>query len=98
MSLNKPVYKMVEWMKEIDEKMEKEFGYAKWDYISCNPRSIDLLNDNKEKINWYSLSLNENAYELLEKNTNKIDWFYVSSNSNPNSLYLYSEIQIHLRI
>jgi len=86
MSSNKPIYKMVEWMKDFDERMEKEFGYSKWDYISSNPNGIDLLRDNYEKINWYSLSLNENACELLEEHMNNIDWFYLSS--NPNAIHM----------
>mgnify|MGYP003335121117 CR=1 FL=1 len=69
---NRPIYKLVEWMKEIDDKMEEIYKYSKWDYISMNINGIDILKENKDKINWMSLSLNENGYELLKNNIDKI--------------------------
>ena len=60
MSLNKPVWKLRNW---IDEKN------LKWYYLSKNPNAISVLEQNTDKIDWWRLSMNENpdAIELLFK-------------------------------
>jgi hypothetical protein len=35
--------------------------------LSLNPNAIELLKENKDKINWLYLSKNQNAIELLKK-------------------------------
>ncbi len=44
--------------------------------------AIELLKENKDKINWVELSENPNAMSLLKENQNKIDWLEFSKNSN----------------
>ena len=48
--------------------------------MSKNPNAINLLNENKDKIDWSSLSCNYNAINLLKDNIDKINWFNISSN------------------
>ena len=48
--------------------------------LSFNPNAIELLKENRDKINCFLLSLNENAMSLLNKNQDKIDWYNFSSN------------------
>ena len=71
MSLNRPIYKLLDWidMNDLD-----------WDMLSFNTRAIQLLEENPEKINWDYLSSHINAIELLEKNQDKIDWYNISGN------------------
>jgi hypothetical protein len=71
MSLNKPIWKLRNW---IDlEKLD-------WSELSRNPKAIKVLEKNQDKINWSKLSKNSNAIELLEKNQDKIDWQQLSEN------------------
>ena len=51
-----------------------------WNGLSENLNAIELLKENKDKINWKCLSFNINAMSLLKENQNKIDWDYLSSN------------------
>jgi hypothetical protein len=73
MSLNKPVWKLRDWI-DIDK--------LNWINLSLNPNAIKLLENNPEKIDWCNLSLNPNAIKLLEKNQDKIEWYYLSKNKN----------------
>jgi hypothetical protein len=52
---------------------------------------MELLKENKDKIDWTSLSTNPNAIELLKVNQEKIDWYYLSG--NPNAIELLKENQ-----
>ena len=72
MSLNKPVWKLKNWINE-----KKLFN----DALSLNLNAIDYLKKNPHKIDWKFLSANPNAIELLEANQDKIDWYWFSSNS-----------------
>jgi hypothetical protein len=49
---------------------------------NTNIKAINILKQNKDKINWFWLSLNPNAIDYLEENTENIDWNYISRNSN----------------
>ena len=57
-----------------------------WEYLSENPKALDLLERNFDKIDWKELSKNPNAIQLLEKNLDKINWAGLSE--NPNALHL----------
>ena len=57
--------------------------------LSSNTNSIDILEKNPYKIDWYNLSSNQNATHLLEKNKDKIDWRLLSS--NPNAIHLLEQ-------
>lgn len=72
-----------------------------WNYLSKNPKAIDLLEKQIEierhlskeeydrlpyKINWPSLCSNPNAIDLLDANQDKIDWSVLSY--NPNAIHL----------
>lgn len=46
----------------------------------ANPKAIDILNANKDKIDWDVLSGNPNAIYILEANQNKINWEILSAN------------------
>ena len=43
---------------------------------------IELLKENKDKINWDCLSMNPKAISLLKENKHKINWNYLSLNKN----------------
>ena len=45
-----------------------------------NPNAIDILENNKDKINWNYFCKNTNGIKLLEKNKDKINWKYLSEN------------------
>jgi len=77
MSLNKPVWKLRDWIDE--SKLNCE-------WLLSNPNAIELQEENQDKINWIRLSLNPNAIDLLEKNPDKIDWNFLSG--NPNAIHL----------
>ena len=62
----KPIYKLLDWVPIEDLNLQN------WDYISENPKGIDLIEKNIDKVHWPSLSLNKNAIHILEKNINKI--------------------------
>lgn len=53
-----------------------------WLSENANPKAVELLEENPDKIVWASLCKNPNpkALELLEKNPDKIDWTYLSAN------------------
>ena len=54
-----------------------------------------MLEQNKDKINWYALSGNPNAIHLiseaLEKNVDKINWEWLSE--NPSAIHLLEKNQ-----
>ena len=58
--------------------------------LSRNPKAIHLLEQNKDKIDWFGLSANPAAIHLiskaLEQNPYKINWFSLSS--NPAAIHL----------
>jgi len=54
----------------------------KWELLSKNPNTIELLIENPEKIDWYRLSHNPNAIDLLKTNLDKIDCVELSRNPN----------------
>ena len=60
-------YKIRDWYYE---PLKNSF----WGSLSENPNSIELLEQNPDKINWKLLSGNPQAIHLLEKNLEKIDW------------------------
>ena len=75
---------------------EIDFNNINWDGLAGNCNSIELLENNLDKItDLEALSNNPSAIELLKKNPNKIDWSYLSLNpnaidllkSNPDKLY-----------
>ena len=55
-------------------------------------KTIELLKNNIDKIDWYCLSRNPNAIDLLEKElednpeSKKIDWDHLSR--NPNAIHI----------
>jgi len=53
-----------------------------WLSENANPKALDLLEENPDKIVWPSLCKNPNprVLALLEKNPDKIDWTYLSAN------------------
>ena len=55
MSLNKPIWKLKDWI-----NLEK----LNWLELSANPKAIELLEKNRDKIDWYQLSLNPSIFEL----------------------------------
>ena len=63
--MNKPIYKLLDW---IDESK------LNWYHLFTNPKAVKLLEANQYKINQDYLSLNPNAIELLEANTYKNKW------------------------
>ena len=50
--------------------------------LSLNPKEMELLKENQDKLNWCHLSLNPNAIELLKENPDKIYWINISINPN----------------
>ena len=71
MSLNKPVWKLRNWIdiKKLD-----------WHSLSFNPNAIEILEKNEDKIDWHVLSSNPGAIKLIEANQNKIIWDLLSGN------------------
>ena len=95
MFLNKPVYKLREWVdidkldwrllssnKNVIDLLEQNIDKINWSNLSDNPNAIHLLEKNPDKIRWSLLSLNPNAIHLLEKNPDKIHWRHISKNPN----------------
>lgn len=54
--------------------------------MSSNPRAINILEQNRDKINWSNLSSNPAAIHILQRNMNKIDWNNLSS--NPSAMHI----------
>ena len=73
MSLNKPVWKLRDWIDE--EKID-------WYNLSLNSNAIDLLLKNRDKINWNNFSLNPNGVDILLENFDKIDLRKFAQNDN----------------
>ena len=62
--------------------------------LSVNPRAIDYLEKNPDKIDWFYLSLNPAAIPLLQENPDKIDWTWLSANTS--ALQLLEENQLKI--
>ena len=58
-------------------------------HMSRNPKAINYLEANQDKIDWRALSKNPNAIQLLEANQDKIDWWQLSG--NPAAIHLLEE-------
>ena len=96
MSVNKPVWKIRDWipLEKLDWHFLSNNPYAidilianpdkikNWASLSFNPNAIDFLESNSDKINWHYFSANPNAIKLLKANPNKIDWYCLSLNPN----------------
>ena len=57
MSLNRPIWKLRDWIDT--EKLD-------WEMLSYNKNAIKLLEENQDKIDWDYLSYNKNAIKLLK--------------------------------
>jgi ribosomal protein L24E len=70
-----------------------------WLSENANPKAVELLEENPEKIVWASLCKNPNAkaLALLEKNPDKIDWTYLSANPSTIELLEKNPDKIDLR-
>ena len=71
--MNRPVYKLLDWIDE--SKLD-------WFLLSSNKNAIKLLKENQDKIDWDYLSYNKNAIELLKENQDKINWRLFSENTS----------------
>ena len=65
MSVNKPIWKIKDWI-DITKLCNHN--------LSKNPKAIDYLKENKDLINWYCLSSIPEAIDLLLENKDMIDW------------------------
>ena len=74
--MNKPVYKLVDWVLCNKRKLDLEA-------LSENPLSINFLQRYPSFINWHYLSANKNAVEILLSNKKKISFNYIGKNENP---------------
>ena len=77
MSLNKPIYKLLDWI---------DINHLDWDMLSLNKNAISIIEENPEEISCVFLSENKNAIKLLEENLyegiDNIDWESLSLNHN----------------
>ena len=71
MSLNKPIWKLRDWI--ANEKLDM---YP----LGFNRNAIKILEENRDKIHYWNLSANPNAIELLKENLNDIHWIALSKN------------------
>jgi hypothetical protein len=55
MSLNKPIWKLRDWI---------DINKLDWDMLSLNPNAIELIKANQDKIDWDNLSYNPAIFEL----------------------------------
>jgi hypothetical protein len=82
------------WIEPYETFINNNFKLYYTYSLSINPNSINYLEKNPDKKNWYALSKNENAVEMIKKeilkSNSKIIWKGLSSNSN-------SEILIYLK-
>jgi hypothetical protein len=53
-----------------------------------NPKAIDLIQQNSDKIVWYALSQNPNAIDILNDHFDKIRWDELCANTNPKAFDL----------
>jgi hypothetical protein len=62
--------------------VKKHFSKIDWKSLSINvnPKAINLLEKNLDKINWMELSINHKALRILEKHQDKICWSHLSLN------------------
>ena len=68
-------YRLRSWVTFMDNN-------ESWHTLSCNPKAIDFLEQNIDKIDWSGLSSNPNAIHLLQREPDKIDWMRLSYNEN----------------
>jgi hypothetical protein len=68
----------------VENVIERPYKILSWKELSSNinPRAIEYLEKNPEKIDWVKLSFNPSAIRLLEANQDKIDWSELSLNPN----------------
>ena len=59
--------------------------------MSANPNAIKLLDENRDKINWFHLSKNPNAIKILDENRDKIVWNWFCLNTNPAAIKIIEE-------
>jgi len=59
-----------------------EDGSLNWRLISEDPKAIDFISQNLDKVDWSKLSSNPSAIDILENNQDKIDWLYICINEN----------------
>ena len=76
-----------EWLCNIYYKKEHEKWnqIIKWNFLSLfadNKYSINILENNLDKIYWDGLSSNPNTIHILENNIDKIDWFNLCYNND----------------
>ena len=54
--------------------------------LSSNPKALDLIESNLDKVNWDKLSGNPSAIHILEQNLDKVNWDYLSG--NPSAIHI----------
>ena len=54
--IQKPKYELLEWI-NIDD--------LDFSYLSTNHNAIEILKENKDKINWYGFSQNPSIFKLI---------------------------------
>ena len=93
MSLNKPIYKLRDWIdiNKLNYTKLKSNTNAITLLKSSNDIDISLLKKYPSIINCSILSENSNSIELLEQNQDKIDWNNLSR--NPNAIKLLEKNQ-----
>lgn len=64
--------------------LKRNIKHVGWRVICTNknPKIVNFLRQNIDKIYWKELSENPNAILLLEENIDKINWQYLSKNEN----------------
>ena len=62
-----------------------------WDYLSTNPRAIQILQQYPERINWQMLCINPEAIPMLLENRDKIVWHQFAANPSPDAIPLLEE-------
>ena len=74
--------KVIKHIKNVS--IEECNDYKLWSRLSRNSSkdAIDILKNNRDKINWTFLSANPNARELLIDNLDKVNWNLLSMNKN----------------
>ena len=62
---------------------EEQIKLLDWTELSRNdnPRAIELLESNLNKVDWDTLSANTAAIHLLEANLDKVNWAMLSANT-----------------
>jgi hypothetical protein len=107
--LVKPKMKLLDWINENNLNIDtlclnpnaiyyletKMFDKINWEYLSCNPNAIHILEKNIDMVKWRCLSANPNAINMLENYIleNNLDdpdveisWHLLSG--NPNAIHI----------